>query len=104
VGVRAVRVAKRFAILSDPRRLELIELLASDDERTVTELGNALRITQSNVSKHLKVLSEAGLVSRRAEGTKTFYSLTDPTVALLCRIVYHWLANQGEVELQAIAS
>jgi PAS domain S-box-containing protein len=104
LGPRAIRVAKRFSVLSDPRRLELIELLASDYERTVTELGKELKMTQSNVSKHLKVLAEAGLVSLRRDGTRTIYSLTDPTVAILCRIVYHWLGNQAEAEAHALAS
>jgi PAS domain S-box-containing protein len=104
IGVRASRVAKRFSILADPKRLQLIELLASGEERTVTELAESLDMTQSNVSKHLKILAEADLVNRRQDGTRTFYALADPTVAILCRIVCQWLGNQAQAELHALAS
>jgi PAS domain S-box-containing protein len=103
-GARATRVARRFSILADARRLELIELLASGDDTSVTSLAGLLSMTPSNVSKHLRILSEAGLVTRRQDATKTFYSLTDPTVAILCRIVCRWLGNQAEAELNTLAS
>lgn len=103
-GQRAARVAKRFALLSEPRRLELVELLATGQERSVNALAASLQMSQSNVSKHLKVLSEANLVHRRQEGIRTLYSLADPTVAVLCQIVCRWLSNQAEAELRALAS
>lgn len=103
-GLRASRVARRFSVLADSRRLELVELLARGDERPVGALADALGMSQSNVSKHLKILAEAGLVSRRPHGAKTFYALSDPTVAMVCRLVCHWLGNQAQAEYEALAS
>ncbi len=52
-------------------------------ERTVTELTNALPVSQPAVSQHLKVLRHIGLVSDRAEGTKRIYRLNEAGVAAL---------------------
>jgi PAS domain S-box-containing protein len=102
-SLRADRVARRFAVLADPRRLELIELLASGQEYSVNAIGDALGMSQPNVSKHLKLLHDAGLVSRRAEGNRVIYALSDPTAAVLCRVVCQWLGNQAQAEYEALA-
>lgn len=58
-----------FFALSDPTRREIVRRLAKS-EATVMELAAPFRITQPAISRHLKVLEEAGLIVRRAEGTK----------------------------------
>jgi PAS domain S-box-containing protein len=103
-GLRSMLVAKRFALLADARRLELIELLASREERSVSALARALAMSQSNVSKHLRQLAEAGLLVRRQAGTSTFYALADSTVPILCRVVCQWLGAQAQAEYEALAS
>ena len=58
-----------FAALSDPTRRAILARLALG-EATVMELAEPFEMTQPAVSRHLKVLEEAGLISRRIEGTK----------------------------------
>jgi DNA-binding transcriptional ArsR family regulator len=63
-----------FAILAEPNRRAILGLLASS-ERTVGELERRLRMTQPSVSKHLRVLREAGFVEARVEAQRRVYSI-----------------------------
>jgi DNA-binding transcriptional ArsR family regulator len=63
-----------YAALADPHRREILDLLR-DGERSVGELVARLRLSQPGVSKHLKVLREAGLVEVRPEGKRRWYGL-----------------------------
>jgi DNA-binding transcriptional ArsR family regulator len=67
--------AKIFNALSDPIRLEIIEFL-HDGEKCVCEITPHLKLIQPVVSRHLKILKNAGLVKRRKKGTWHMYSLT----------------------------
>lgn len=79
-------VAARFRTLGEPIRIQLLQALQRG-ERNVTELVAAVESTQSNVSRHLRILQDAGLVGRRQEGTTVYYSIADPTVFELCDAV-----------------
>jgi DNA-binding transcriptional ArsR family regulator len=80
-------IADRFKVLADPTRLRLLDELR-DGSRTVKDLTQALgSTTQQNVSKHLGVLHQHGMVSRRREGTSARYSISDPDVFALCELV-----------------
>ncbi|WP_342023704.1 metalloregulator ArsR/SmtB family transcription factor [Arthrobacter citreus] len=63
-----------FAVIAEGTRRELLGALRSGD-KSVGALVEELEVSQPTVSKHLKVLREAGLVSMRAEGQKRYYSL-----------------------------
>ncbi|WP_438013883.1 metalloregulator ArsR/SmtB family transcription factor [Sorangium sp. So ce315] len=63
-----------FEVLADPTRRRLVEALL-DGERAVGELVELVSIQQSGVSRHLRILGDAGFVAVRAEGTKRLYSL-----------------------------
>ncbi|MEZ0447801.1 ArsR/SmtB family transcription factor [Cellulomonas sp. ICMP 17802] len=58
--------------LAEPRRRQILTLLARD-EVPVGRLAEEFDVTRSAVSQHLKVLEDAGLVTRRTEGTRNFY-------------------------------
>lgn len=79
-------VAARFKLLSEPVRLQILQYL-EQGKASVSAITNAVHSTQPNVSKHLKMLQDAGLVSRRQEGNQVFYSIADETVFELCRVV-----------------
>lgn len=96
------RAARRFAVLSDPNRLRLLNLLLRHDERAVGALAADLGTSQANVSKHLKVLHDAGVVGRRQEGTTAYYFIIDPTVKQLCGIVCERLGEQARAEVRAL--
>jgi DNA-binding transcriptional ArsR family regulator len=67
-------MASTFEVLAEPNRRALLGLLASS-ERSVGELERRLRLSQPSVSKHLKVLREAGFVESRVEGQRRVYRL-----------------------------
>lgn len=79
-------VARRFRTLGEPYRLRILQELEKG-ERSVGELVTALDGNQPNVSKHLQVLYDAGLISRRREGTSILYAIGDPVVSKLCALV-----------------
>jgi len=65
-----------FEALGDPNRREILRLLGTRD-RPVGELADAMPISRPAVSRHLRLLKAAGLVSERAEGTRRIYHLQD---------------------------
>src|SRR6516164_4462603 len=69
---------KMFATLAEPNRLHIIELLHKSP-RSVNEIAHALHLSQPQVSKHLKVLADAGMVQVQPVKNKRVYSLkTEP--------------------------
>ena len=79
-------VARRFRTLGEPYRLRILQELEAA-EKSVGELVAALKGNQPNISKHLQVLFDAGLIGRRREGTSIFYAISDPMVFKLCALV-----------------
>lgn len=75
-------VVAGFHALSDPLRVQSIELLR-EKELCVCDLCEALGVTQSKLSFHLKTLKEAGLVRSRQEGRWIYYSLNLPQFVVL---------------------
>src|SRR4249919_1254193 len=63
-----------FEALGDPNRRAIVELLGSGG-RSVRELADALPISRPAVSRHLRLLKDAGLVTEEAQGTRRIYSL-----------------------------
>lgn len=80
------QVAARFKVLGEPLRLRILHGL-QDGEMSVSEITEAVESTQPNVSKHLKMLQDAGLVARRQEGNTVYCSIADDTVFELCEVV-----------------
>ena len=93
-------VAGRFRVLSEPMRIRLLDRLR-DGAATVGELREALGASQQNVSKHLGVLLNAGMVARSKRGTSSVYSIADRGVFELCDQVCGGLRRQVS-ELDAI--
>jgi DNA-binding transcriptional ArsR family regulator len=81
-SVPAAAAATTFDALSEPMRRRILELLR-DGERGVGELVERLGLSQPGVSKHLRVLREAGLVSVRPEGRRRWYGLRAEPLAEL---------------------
>jgi DNA-binding transcriptional ArsR family regulator len=68
-----------FHALSDPIRLEIIVYLR-DGEKCVCEIVPHLNLIQPLVSRHLKILKDAGIIRCRKEGTKRMYSIVDSRI------------------------
>ena len=94
-------VARRFRTLGEPFRLRLLQELESG-EKTVNELVSALDGNQPNVSKHLQLLHDAGLVSRQREGTSIVYAISDPMVFKLCDLVCRSESKKSRLEFEAL--
>jgi DNA-binding transcriptional ArsR family regulator len=85
-------VAQRFRVIGEPMRIRLLDQLR-DGERSVGDLVEALGATQQNVSKHLGVLYQAGIVGRRKDGNRVIYAIADDSVFALCETVCGGLAR-----------
>ena len=81
-------IAQRFRVLGEPMRIKLLDRLR-DGEATVGELQAAL-----DVSKHLGVLLQAGMVSRTKQGTSSVFAIADEGVFELCEHVCGGLRRQ----------
>jgi DNA-binding transcriptional ArsR family regulator len=79
-------IARRFRVLGEPMRIKLLDRLR-EGEASVNELTEALDASQQNVSKHLAVLTDVGILARRKEGTHVYYRIVDEGVFALCEQV-----------------
>ena len=86
-------IAQRFRCLAEPMRIKLLDRLR-EGEATVGELQEAVGASQQNVSKHLGVLLDAGMVARAKRGTSAVYSIADEDVLELCEQVCGGLRRQ----------
>ncbi len=86
-------IARRFRAVGEPMRIRLLDRLR-DGEATVGDLSEALDASQQNVSKHLAVLADAGILGRRKDGTHVYYRIVDEGVLHLCEDVCGSLQQQ----------
>lgn len=93
-------IAQRFRVLGEPTRIRLLDTLR-DGPATVAELQAGTGASQQNVSKHLGLLLDAGLVRRTKEGNRSYYAIADPGLFELCEQVCGSLRRQV-AELDAL--
>jgi DNA-binding transcriptional ArsR family regulator len=94
-------VAARFRAMGEPLRLRLLQELEGG-EQSVSALAESVESTQPNVSKHLKILQDAGLLKRRQQGTTVFYSIADAMVFELCEMICSRLHDRLEAQVDAL--
>lgn len=87
------QVAAYFQALAEPTRLQILNLLRSG-ERNVGELAQACGYTSANISRHLSLLMQHGLVAREGRGTAVYYRIADDSVYALCDLVCGNIARQ----------
>ena len=78
--------------LADPKRLRIINALR-DGEMTVGDLARAIGLRQANLSQHLMVLRERGLVTTRRQGLNVYYALSSPKIVRACEMMREVLAE-----------
>jgi DNA-binding transcriptional ArsR family regulator len=86
-------IAQRFRVLSEPTRIKLLDALR-DGPATAAELQAASGASQQNVSKHLGMLVDSGMVRRVKEGGRALFSIADETLFDLCEQVCGSLRRQ----------
>jgi len=93
-------------VLANPKRLEIIDRLRTD-ERSVGELAGIMQIGQANLSQHLAVMRQQGIVTPRREGASVYYGLSNPKIVKACDLMRQVLlehlkagANLAEAAIQ----
>jgi DNA-binding transcriptional ArsR family regulator len=94
-------VARRLQAIAEPTRIRLITLL-EQREATVGELTEELATTHQNVSKHLGLLYQLGIVTRRKQGNQVWYALSDYSTPRLIELATASVTGRIE-ELAGIA-
>jgi DNA-binding transcriptional ArsR family regulator len=89
------QVAAYFQALAEPTRLRILNLLR-DGERNVGEIAQLTGFTPANVSRHLSLLAERGMVARESRGTSVWYRIADPSIFELCDLVCGSIARSYE--------
>ena len=80
-------VARRFALLADPTRLHILNVVHERGEGTVSEIAGEAGASVANASQHLQRLLHGGILGRRRDGQTVRYRVVDDTVEQLCAIV-----------------
>ena len=80
------QVAAYFQALSEPTRLQILNLLR-EKERNVGELAELCGYTSANISRHLSLLTQHGLVARESRGNSAYYRIADASIYELCDLV-----------------
>ncbi len=93
------QVAAYFQALSEPTRLQILNLLR-EGEHNVGELAQACGYTSANISRHLSLLTQHGLVARESRGTAVYYRIADDSVYALCDLVCGSIARQLDQRAQ----
>lgn len=89
------QVASYFHVLAEPTRLRILNFLRQG-ERNVGELAQLCSCTAANISRHLSLMTQQGLVAREGRGTSVYYRIADPSVYALCDLVCDSIARQFE--------
>jgi ArsR family transcriptional regulator len=93
-------VAGRFKLLGEPVRIQILQAL-HDGPLSVSDITRIIGTTQPNVSKHLKLMQDAGVIDRRQEGNVAYYSIVDKSVFEICDVVCESLKN-GRARTRAV--
>jgi ArsR family transcriptional regulator len=94
---RDLKLAALFQALADPTRLRILALLRSM-ELSVGELAQVLGQSQPRVSRHVRILSDSGLVGRRKEGSWVYLQLADPVRAKPLFDLYDgWASDEADI-------
>ena len=94
-------MADFFKVLSEVSRLQIVCSLKTG-AKNVTEIIEATGLGQANVSKHLKMLTQAGVVAREQRGVCVYYCIANPFLFELCDLVCDALTMQVEQQSQQI--
>ena len=94
-------LSARFRALGDPTRLRIINILMQG-ECCVSDLVESTGLEQPCVSRHLIMLRREGILARRAEGNRAYYSIEDSTVTRLFGLVCAGLSERLAEELDAL--
>lgn len=96
-------VADYFKVLSETSRLMVLDNLRSSGSMNVTQLVEATGLGQANLSKHLKLLTQAGILKRTPQGVSVYYEIADPMIFELCELVCDRVKERLNHQAQSLA-
>jgi len=88
--------------LTNPKRIEILNVL-KHQEKTVTELVEALGASKANVSQHLAVMRHKGILTTRREGVNIFYRVSNVKVIDACTLMKEVLFEQHAAKRKVVA-
>ncbi len=88
--------------LTNPKRIEILNTLRNE-EKTVTELVAALRVSKANVSQHLAVMRNKGILTTRRAGVNIYYRVSNPKVIDACKLMKEVLLEQHSAKKKVTA-
>ena len=101
---RASTTSDPFNAIAEPRRRRILEFIAAE-ERSVSEIADALELGQPSASKHLQVLRDVGLVTVRRDGRRTMYRTNAKTLRTIHdwsrMFVQHWRGQLRRIKAHA---
>lgn len=80
--------------MGEPLRLKILQALCARP-LTVGEIVSGTGATQSNISKHLSLLTSAGIITRRKDGQFVYYGMSNPLTMKLCELVHKEMLKQS---------
>ncbi len=86
-------VSRYFSLLSEPMRLRILHAIC-EGERSVSDIVDETGSTQTNISRHLNSMYRAGVLTRRKEGSFTYYGVSDTALTEICRTVCVHIATR----------
>ena len=96
------QIAAYFKVLADPTRLQILSLLR-EGEFNVGELAERCNYSSANISRHLSILNQHGLITRKTQGTSVYYKVTDDSPYALCELVCENISKKINEQKQAFS-
>lgn len=88
--LQLAQMSKKFKIISEVSRLKILRTLFTG-EKCVTDIINATGLLQANVSKQLRLLEDASIVTCRPHGLMRYYVISDPSIQSICNLMCEYI-------------
>jgi ArsR family transcriptional regulator, arsenate/arsenite/antimonite-responsive transcriptional repressor len=92
-------IADYFKVLSEMSRLQILSCL-QEGPMNVMELTEVTGFSQANLSKHLKIMTQVGILARQPKGVSAYYEIADPKVFELCKVVRDGIGDRFRQQAQ----
>ena len=80
--------------LASPKRLEIIHLLSRSESHFASDLAEALGLAKANLSQHMRVLLQVGMVNSERKGNRVIYRIASPKIGEACQILREFIAER----------
>ncbi len=97
------KIVRFLKVIADVTRLQILNFL-KDDEKTASEIQDAIKKSQSTVSQQIKILISADLVSYRRDGAKKYYKIKNSKIFDVITLIKSYISNQDRETIDKITS